>query len=441
MPSYHTSVLAAILILVIASAPCAAADEPHRAAAQSVTAAELGDHVDTLADDVFEGRAVGTRGGRAAAQYIVGELEKSRLTPAGAEAGYFQPCDRGGRNILALLPGTDPVLKSEYLVVGAHYDHVGDGRMGHANGPIGKIHNGADDNASGCAALLETIEALSEAGVDTRRSILFAFWDGEEMGMLGSKRWFESPTIPTTAIRLAINIDMIGRLRDGRLEVDGTRTGYGLRRFMSRAVDDALWLDFSWELNANSDHWPFLERQIPIVMLHTGLHEDYHRPGDDAEKINRAGLEAVSRYLLDAIVAAADADDLPAYRAARRFESLAAQKSRAARDAAISRADWSGAKPPRLGITWRTDEAEPGSVYLTQVAANSPAATAGLAVGDRIYAVNGQSFSDANDFRDVVFGLLDAGTAEFTLLAESRGHVRTKHVHLQPQSLAAKAGG
>lgn len=414
------------------------ADELPRVAVDSITASELQEHVDTLADDVFEGRGVGTRGGRAAAQYIVGQLRKSTLQPAGTTNDYFQPCDRGGRNILALLPGSDSQLKDEYIVVGAHYDHVADGRMGHANGPIGYIHNGADDNASGCSALLETIEALSDVKVAPRRTVLFAFWDGEEMGMLGSYRWIKSGSIAPSAIRLAINIDMIGRMREGRLEVDGTRSGYGLRRFLSRNDNPAIWLDFSWELSANSDHWPFVERQIPVVLLHTGLHEDYHRPSDDAEKINRMGLEAATRYLLDIVVAAADADTLPVYRPARRYESLAAQKSRNRRDAAVARGEWPGAKPPRLGISWRTDEAEPGSVYLTFVAANSPAAKGGLVAGDRIYAVNGQSFADEGDFRDTVFGLLDASAPHCTFEVESRGHVHNVEIQLLPEQLAKK---
>lgn len=408
-------------------------------ATDSITAEELQEHVNKLADDVFEGRGVGTRGGRAAAQYIVGQLKASTLQPAGTGGDYYHACDRGGRSILLLLPGSDPDLKDEYIVVGAHYDHVADGRMGHANGPIGYIHNGADDNASGCAALLECIEALSDAKIALRRSILFAFWDGEEMGMLGSSRWVKSGAIPASAIKLAVNIDMIGRMREGRLEIDGTRTGYGLRRFLSRNNDPAMYLDFSWELQANSDHWPFLERQIPIVMLHTGLHDDYHRPSDDANKINRAGLQSATRYLLDVVVAAADAEKLPAYRAARRYESLSAQKSRDRRDASVARGDWPGAKPPRLGISWRTDEAEPGSVYLTYVAAGSAAAKAGLAVGDRIHLVNGQTFADSDDFRDVVFGLLDANAAEFTLHVESRGHVHDVVVRLEPQPLAKKS--
>lgn len=434
---YRDFGLALLALMPIGVVACAE-EYSLRAATDSVTAAELQEHVDTLADDVFEGRAVGTRGGRAAAQYIVRQLRASRLTPGGIEDDYFQPCDRGGRNILAVLPGSDPVLQHEYIVVGAHYDHVGDGRMGHAFGPIGNIYNGADDNASGCAALLETIEALSEEPIDTRRSILFAFWDGEEMGMVGSNDWFQSPTVPPSAVRLAVTIDMVGRMRDGRLEVDGTRTGFGLRRFLSHAEDRSMWLDFSWELSANSDHWPFLEHGIPIVLLHTGLHADYHRPSDDADKINRDGLEKVARYLLSTVVAAANAEQLPEYRPGCRSELLASGQRSSPRDAAAASVSWASIQPLRLGISWRADEAEPGAVYLTRVAANSPAARAGLAIDDRIYAVNGQSFADESDFRDLLLGLLDADTAEFTLLVESRGHIRT--VGIRPQLPNTTAG-
>ncbi len=430
---------AALLVLQFVSASFAG-DAQQRLAAESVQASELREHVAALADDVFEGRGVGTRGGYAAGQYIVQQLRQTRLTPAATDHGYFQPCGRGGRNILALLPGSHPVLNHEYIVVGAHYDHVGDGRQGYARGPIGNIYNGADDNASGIAALLETIEAISESNIQPRRSILFAFWDGEEVGLVGSKHWFTAPTIPTSAIQLAFNIDMVGRLRQGRLEVLGTRTGYGMRRFLSGPVDNSLWLDFSWELAANSDHWTFLERHIPIVMLHTGLHDDYHKPADDAEQINYAGLELVSRYLLSTVILAANADHLPAYRPARDSESLAVQQRQQSRDSMASLASWPASQPPRLGITWRTDEAEPGSVFITRVATHSPAAAAGLALGDRIDAINGFQFSDAQDFHTRLFELLDAGAADFTLSVESRGHTRTVTIRIPSQPIAANSG-
>jgi hypothetical protein len=430
------------LIVAFAAATPSFADEnaAERTATNSVTAAELRDHVATLADDTFEGRLVGTRGGRAAAQFILKHVRPCSLKPAGDD-GEFCTSDQGGRSILLAWPGSDPELSDEYIVVGAHYDHVGDGRKGHASGPIGKIYNGADDNASGVAALLEVIEALAEGGVQTRRSILFAFWDGEEMGMLGSNAWFKRPTVPSDAIRLAFNIDMVGRLRDDRLEVLGTRTGYGLRRLLAGPADDSLWLDFSWDMQANSDHWPFVQHNIPVVMLHTGLHDDYHRPGDDSEKINAAGLEKVSRFLLASVVEAANSDWLPNFRSTGRYESLAMQKRNAAatRRARQFPVPTDGSRP-RLGIAWRTDDAEPASVYVTHVAAGSSAAAAGIRVDDRIYTINDQTFTDSKSFRDAITTLLDSGDVQFTLLVESRGRLRNVTIDWRPSTLAANEG-
>jgi Zn-dependent M28 family amino/carboxypeptidase len=123
-------------------------------------------------------------------------LRNFPVKPAGTDGDFFQTFDKGSRNILVLWPGSDPELRDEVIVVGAHYDHVGDGSRGHILGKKGVIYNGADDNASGVSVLLETIEAISTTPIDTRRSILFAFWDGEELGLLGSMYWLEHPTIP-----------------------------------------------------------------------------------------------------------------------------------------------------------------------------------------------------------------------------------------------------
>lgn len=401
------------------------------AALESITTEELYRHVEVLADDVYEGRAAGSRGGRAAAQYLLQQLRGYRFEPAGEDGDYVQPFGDGCRNILLLHRGDDPTLADEVIVVGAHYDHVGLGSRRNSNGPIGQIHNGADDNASGVAVLLETIDALAVSGMRTRRSILFAFWDAEENELAGSRHWMANPTWPLARVKLAITVDMVGRLRDGQLYVLGTRSGYGLRRLMSGAVAEPLWLDFSWEIQANSDHWSFFEREIPGVLLHSGLHYDYHRPSDDVEKINRDGMRAVARYLLSSLITIANEDQLPRFRPQGMRETLRAQRVLEQPLPPRSLATWPADEPrPRLGISWRADEAEPSSVFITRVVEQSPAAVAGLQFGDRLYELNGQTFADPAEFQMAILSLLDAAPAEFTMLIERRGHLRTMVVKL-----------
>ncbi len=422
-------------VMLRATSAEAATNSFFAAAIESITADELYEHVEVLADDVYEGRAAGSRGGRAAAQYLVQQLRPYGLTPAGTNGDYLQPFPIDCRNILLLQSGSDSELEHEIIVVGAHYDHVGFGSRRNSFGPIGHIHNGADDNASGTSVLLETIEAFAESGLRTRRSILFAFWDGEERGLVGSRYWIAYPTLPLQHVKLAITIDMVGRLRKGQLQVLGTRSGFGLRRLLSGPLPelgrgDPLWLDFSWELTNNSDHWSFLERRVPIAVLHTGLHQDYHRPSDDAHKINREGMRDVGRYLLGLLMAVSNEDRLPAFRGRVKRETETMRRALERPLPQSSLETWpANQPPPRLGISWREDAAEPGSVFLTRVVAGTPAETAGLAVHDRIYEVNGQPFAHAAAFETAILSLLDHET-EFSLLTERRGHVRTVTVQM-----------
>jgi len=351
-------------------------------ALQSITVAHLHTDAAVLADDTFEGRAAGSRGGRAAARYLVQRLRAAGLKPGTAE-GYAQPFHGNERNLLATLAGSDQGRKHELIIVGAHYDHVGYGNRQNSNGPIGTIHNGADDNASGVATLLEVIDAMAHRGYRPQRSILFAFWDGEEDGLLGSRYWTQHPTVPLSSVRLMVNADMVGRMRAGRLEIVGTRLGYGMRKLLSSPrLATGMWLDFTWELKENSDHWSFLERGIPAICLHTGLHNDYHRPSDDIEKLNVVGMQQVARYLLDLLTEVGGDITLPSYRGRGRYESPASQRRTQQPLAPYV---------PRLGISWRYVEAG-GKPYclVTNVQPASAAAKADLRVGDQIFSIDGQ---------------------------------------------------
>ncbi len=368
------------------------------AALLTIKNSELRKHVSVLASDTFEGREAGTAGGRASGAYIVDRLKKLGAQPA-ADQGYFQEFGYGYRNILCRLPGSDPKLKQNVILVGAHYDHVGYGNQRNSRGPIGQIHNGADDNASGTAGLLEIIEAFRSMDRAPKRTVLFAFWDAEEKGLLGSEHWVQYPTVALSRIRLTINTDMIGRVRDRRLIIWGTRTAPGLRRFVSEQNHGALTVTFPWEVRRDSDHYPFYTRSIPFLMLHSGKHEEYHRPTDDPETLNFQGLEEASRLLFRLVRQAADAPKLPQFRGDA-FEETKAVRIQAERS--LPRPS------PRLGIAW--DHSSPdtvsrpakGIVEITSVVAGSPAERADLRAGDQIIEFAGHPTKNFQDFRTLV---------------------------------------
>ncbi len=358
------------------------------AATLSISKEELHDAVFYLADDAREGREAGTPGGQEAAEYLRDQLQALGLQAAGTD-GYFQPFGKGYRNILAEWPSAADA-DSEIIVLGAHYDHVGYGSKRNVRDKPGIIHNGADDNASGTAAVLEIAEAFTLLAKPPRRRILFALWDAEEKGLLGSKHWVENPTRPLDKVRFLVNMDMIGRLRDARVEVYGIHTSYGLRELLSELNHETgLRLVYSWWNRGDTDHAPFFRKDVPYLLFHTGMHEDYHAATDDAEKINVAGMEAISRLIFELTYALADQESPLVFRAetksepAKAWEAALSEKQPWRDRAGISTED---APAPELGGT---------QVRITEVRPNSPAARAGLEPGWNVVAVNDQEISSA----------------------------------------------
>jgi len=375
--------------LLLAPGAAAAERTAFLHAVNSITGDELQAHVNVLADDSFEGREAGKRGGRAAAGYLRDRCKASGLEGAGDDGGFYQVFGNGYRNVLAMIEGSDPELKNEIVLIGAHYDHVGYGTRRNSRGPRGYVHNGADDNASGIAGLLETMDAILQLPDKPKRSILFVFWDGEEKGLLGSKHWAAWPTVSLSRVVFVLNVDMIGRLREQRLQIYGARSGWGLRRLLSSQNDrTSLRLDFDWEMKSNSDHYSFFRRNIPVLMLHTGLHDDYHRPSDDAHLVNVDGMERVTRFMFALVVELADCDQVTEFRPAASREST---RQGRALESAIEEL------PPRLGLTWSLDADE--GIQVRDVTRNSAADRAGVVAGDRVIEFDGQPVTDSRSFR------------------------------------------
>jgi hypothetical protein len=261
-----------------------------------------------LADDALEGRLAGSAGERCAGDFIAARFRALGLAPGGADGGYFDdvglasalnPHAPGGtgRNVIAVLEGADPLLRREAIIIGAHYDHLGRGGFGSLAADSGAIHNGADDNASGVAALLRVAERLV-AGERPARSVVFSAFTGEELGLLGSADFVASAPIPAQRMRAMLNMDMVGRLGRGPLIVNGVGTAKEWRALLERAAAEAgVALALTGDGYGPSDHTSFYLRDIPVLHFFTNVHGDYHKPSDDWQGIDAAGIEKVAHIV------------------------------------------------------------------------------------------------------------------------------------------------
>ncbi len=304
------------LALPLTLAPADAGSNDRAAAVGTITSSEARAHVAYLASDELEGRGAGTDGGRLAGAYIAKQFEAYGLAPAGDEGTFFQAFGgdkRPMRNVLAKLEGRDANLKDELIVIGGHYDHLGHGGQGSLGGS--GIHNGADDNASGTSGVLEIAQAFASLDPSQRpkRSILFVLFDGEELGLLGSNHL--TGQMDTSKVVAMLNMDMIGRSNEtGSLRIYGSTSGDNILPKVQGAIEGSgLEAEFSETFMPNSDHAPFYQKGVPALAFFTGLHGDYHRPGDDIEKVNYQGIESISRVVFKVANEIADDETRPTF--------------------------------------------------------------------------------------------------------------------------------
>ena len=273
-----------------------------------------------LAADDLGGRAIGTTGEQKAAEYLAQEFEKLGLTPMGTD-GFFQeftvskpsnPHEEAvigtdgagvtGQNVVAFLDKK----ADKTIVIGAHFDHLGMGGQGSLHRGDSAIHNGADDNASGTAALLALAKIFKYETL--KSNILFVAFSGEENGLWGSNYFVKNPTLDLKTINYMINMDMVGRLNPEKsLAVHGVGTSPSFPPVLDPINADSLKLVPSESGVGPSDHTSFYLQDLPVLHFFTGQHADYHKPSDDADKINYEGLVKVVRYI-SRLIAGLDAE-------------------------------------------------------------------------------------------------------------------------------------
>ena len=321
-------------------------------------------------------------------------------------------------NVIGLLPGNDPVLRSQGVVVGAHYDHLGrGGETSLAPARFGEIHPGADDNASGAAGVVGLARLFAAAG-GARRTLVFVAFAGEEMGLLGSSQYVKAPPLPLDQTVAMLNMDMIGRLRNERLYVFGVETGKELREALEAANRGAeLHLQVSGDGYGPSDHTPFYAKDRPVLFFFTGPHEDYHRPSDTSDKINAPGLARVVRLVAGVLRRITDGDSAVTFVRVERSSPPRARGS-------------GSGYGPYFGLVPEFGGAD-GGVKLGGVRAGSPAEKAGLQSGDLILEFDGKVVRNLEDFVFVLRGKRAGDRVE--VVYRRGGEVRRTSAVLKPR--------
>jgi hypothetical protein len=352
-----------------------------------------------LADDAREGRGTGTPGLDSAAAYIANQFRQAGLQPAGSD-GFFQPftidptapavahSGLGGsavKNVVGLIPGNGS-LAGQVVVLGAHYDHLG---MGGANSldpdSVGVVHNGADDNASGTVALMETARILSRRSAPEMRTVVFVAFTAEEIGLIGSDHYVKNPSRANDSTYAMLNFYMVGRLKDNKLITGGTGSATELPQLLD-SVNTGYGLTLSpmedpW---GSSDHSSFYGAGIPVIHFLTDTHEDYHRTTDDWDKINIEGIERISMYAADL-----------AWSFATRTSTLTyVDVPQPVRATTGGSGAWLGTIPDM--------SSSPGGVRLTGVREGGPASEAGIQGGDIIVQIGEYEVKDLYAMTDAL---------------------------------------
>lgn len=342
----------------------------------------LEEHVAYLADDKLEGRRTGTAGEKLAAKYISKKFKSAGLSRGGVANTYLQQFEastkekRLGHNVVGFIDNK----ATSTIVLGAHYDHLGYGEDKNSlyADTVLKVHNGADDNASGTAALIELGRWLKKSKLKKYNYLLVAF-SGEELGLFGSKYFVEHMPVPAGTINYMINMDMVGRLNDSTRSI--SIGGYGTSPAWSKLIKTEqsyfkIKIDSSG--SGPSDHTSFYRKDIPVLFFFTGTHSDYHKPSDDKEKINYNGMMQIVSYIKNILTVSNE------------MEKMTFAKTR---EVTMSTSSFK----VTLGVMLDYTFAGPG-IYVEGVTSGRPGEKAGLKSGDIITEVGEYAIKDVEAY-------------------------------------------
>lgn len=392
-----------IFMMLVILAACTQQNQSEGELATDITPSDIESHINYLAQDTLRGRQAGTPGEAMAARYIADHFRQFGLEPLGEDSTYYQQfsvnmarLNNPHRSDTVSRPGEERIAKNvigvvrgigqpnEYIIIGAHYDHLGMGEFGslYTRDDL-QIHNGADDNASGTSGLLELAQYFAQHR--PQKSIVFMAFSGEEMGLLGSQHFVENPTLSLQNVHAMINMDMIGRLSENKLIIMGTGTTDRWQTLIDEANTDSLDIQTQPGGTGASDHTTFYNKQIPVLHYFTDTHSDYHRPSDDTQYINFEGEDRVLEHIKQLVLSL---DTLP-------------QNQLAFTEAPGSQQQTMTLDGPTMGVT--PDYGFDGTgMRITGVRSEGPADRAGLQSGDVIIRLNDHEIKDIYAYMDVL---------------------------------------
>ena len=405
-----------------AAGPVTAAPPPARKPLAELPAVFSGErlkqHVDYLASPEMEGRGLGSTQLEEAAAYIAGEFADAGLAAAGDDSGYLQgfTVDEGEdgqphrvHNVIGYLPGTNPAYADQAVLITAHYDHFGRGWPDVRQSDAGRIHPGADDNASGVAVLIELARNFA-AGAPPERNLVFVAFSAEEAGLLGSRFYVEHPRpAPLEGIVGVINLDSVGRLEDQPISV--LATGSAMEwPFVFRGVTAVTGIPSESIAGAaaSSDQQSFIDRGVPGVQIFTGAHGDYHRASDTPDKVNAAGMVKVATFVKEAT-----------RYLIQREEPMVLSGSTATAGSGNRSAGTEGQRRVSFGTVPDFAHNADG-VRVDSVVPGSPAELAGIEAGDVLLEMNGETVAGLGAFSDFLKTLAPGDTVTATVLRDAQ---------------------